>query len=68
MRLMTSALAAAMLLMVALPCAAQQKDTPGSKAPALLTRMPGFYISEYTETQFDAHDFVVQTPKGETTR
>jgi OOP family OmpA-OmpF porin len=66
MRLMISALAAAMLLVAALPCAAQQKpDVPGSKDPALLTRMPGFYIEEYRESQFDAHEFVVQ--KGNST-
>ena len=66
MRLMISALAAAMLLVAALPCAAQQKpDIPGSKDSALLTRMPGFYISEYRESQFDAHEFVVQ--KGNST-
>jgi hypothetical protein len=42
---MISTLAAAMLLVAALPCAAQQKlDTPGSKDSALFTRMPGFYI------------------------
>ena len=63
MRLMMSALAAAMLLVAALPCAAQQKDEPGSKDPKLLTRMPGFYISDYREVQFDAHEFLVQTPK-----
>jgi outer membrane protein OmpA-like peptidoglycan-associated protein len=61
---MISALAAAMLLVAALPCAAQQKpDTPGSRDPALLTRMPGFYIEDYRESQFDAYDFMVQTPK-----
>jgi len=59
-----SALAAAMLLVVALPSEAQQTDTAGSKDPKLLTRMPGFYISEYTDSQFDAHEFVVQTPKA----
>jgi outer membrane protein OmpA-like peptidoglycan-associated protein len=59
-----SALAAAMLLVAALPCAAQQTDVPGSKDAKLLTRMPGFYISEYSETQFDAHEFLVQTPKA----
>ena len=64
MRLMMSALAAAMLLVAALPCAAQQKDEPGSKDPKLLTRMPGFYIEDYRESQFDAHEFVVQTPKA----
>jgi len=53
MRLMISALAAAMLVVVALPCAAQEKDIPGSKDPRLLTRMPGFYISVYKDVQFD---------------
>ena len=66
MRLMMSVLAAAMLLVAALPCAAQQKpDIQGSKDPALLTRMQGFYNSEYRESQFDAHEFVVQ--KGNST-
>jgi len=61
MRLMIPALAAAMLLVAALPCEAQQKpDIPGSKDPALLTRMPGFYIEEYRESQFDAYELVVQ--------
>ncbi len=69
MRLAISVLAAALLPMAALPCAAQQKpDIPGSKEPALLTRMPGFYIEEYRESQFDAHDFLVQTPKGVATQ
>jgi len=49
---------------VALPCAAQEKDIPGSKDPRLLTRMPGFYISGYKDVQFDAHEFLVQTPKA----
>jgi outer membrane protein OmpA-like peptidoglycan-associated protein len=62
---MISALAAAMLLAVALPCAAQQTDRAGSKDPKLLTRMPGFYIEEYSESQFDAHEFVIQ--KGNST-
>ena len=65
MRLMMPALAAAILLAVALPCAAQQKDTAGSKDPKLLTRMPGFYIEEYSDSQFDAHEFVIQ--KGNST-
>jgi OOP family OmpA-OmpF porin len=64
MRFMISALAAAMLVVVALPCAAQEKDIPGSKDPRLLTRMPGFYISGYKDVQFDAHEFLVQTPKA----
>jgi OOP family OmpA-OmpF porin len=64
MRLMISALAAAMLVVVALPCAAQETDKTGSKDPRLLTRMPGFYISGYKDVQFDAHEFLVQTPKA----
>ena len=64
MRFMISALAAAMLVVVALPCAAQEKDIPGSKDPRLLTRMPSFYISGYKDVQFDAHEFLVQTPKA----
>jgi outer membrane protein OmpA-like peptidoglycan-associated protein len=61
---MISALAAAMLVVVALPCAAQETDKTGSKDPRLLTRMPGFYISGYKDVQFDAHEFLVQTPKA----
>jgi len=64
MRLMISALAAAMFVVVALPCAAQETDKTGSKDPRLLTRMPGFYISGYKDVQFDAHEFLVQTPKA----
>ena len=64
MRFMISALAAAMLVVVALPCAAQETDKTGSKDPRLLTRMPGFYISGYKDVQFDAHEFLVQTPKA----
>ena len=50
---------AAILLMAALTSAAQRKDREGSKDPAVLTRMPNFYIEEYKDVQFDAHDFVV---------
>ena len=64
MRFMMSVLAAAMFLVAALPCAAQETDKTGSKDPALLTRMPSFYIYDYKEVQFDAHDFLVQTPKA----
>jgi outer membrane protein OmpA-like peptidoglycan-associated protein len=50
--------------MAALPSAAQQKlDRPGSKDSALFTRMPGFYIEDYRESQFDAYEFYVQAPK-----
>jgi outer membrane protein OmpA-like peptidoglycan-associated protein len=42
---------------------AQKTDRPGSKDSALFTRMPGFYIEDYSESQFDAHEFWIQTPK-----
>jgi outer membrane protein OmpA-like peptidoglycan-associated protein len=53
------------MLVAAFPSFGQPKDAAGSKDPALFTRMPGFYIYEYTEHQFDAYDFPVQ--KGNTT-
>jgi outer membrane protein OmpA-like peptidoglycan-associated protein len=53
------------MLVAALTSFGQPKDAAASKAPALFTRMPGFYIYEYTEHQFDAYDFPVQ--KGNTT-
>ena len=55
----------AFLFITALPCAAQQQDLPGSKDPAVFTRMPNFYIEEYKDVQFDAHEFVVA--KGNST-
>ncbi len=51
--------------MTAITSFGQPKDAAGSKDPALFTRMPGFYISDYTEHQFDAYDFPIQ--KGNTT-
>jgi hypothetical protein len=65
MRLQSTVFFAAALLIAALPCAAQHPDRAGTKDPALFTRMPGFYIEEYKESQFDAHEFVVQ--KGNST-
>jgi outer membrane protein OmpA-like peptidoglycan-associated protein len=53
------------MLVAAFPSFGQPKDVAGSKDPALFTRMPGFYIYENTEHQFDAYDFPVQ--KGNTT-
>jgi outer membrane protein OmpA-like peptidoglycan-associated protein len=53
------------MLVAALTSFGQPKDAAGSKDPALFTRMPGFYISENTEHQFDGYDFPVQ--KGNTT-
>jgi len=55
---------AAILLTATLPYAAQAQDRAGTKDPALLTRMPGFFIDLYKDTQFDAHEFTVQKGKG----
>jgi len=44
------------LLMTAAPALAQE-DVPGSTDHPLLTRMPGFYISDYEERDFDRADF-----------
>jgi OOP family OmpA-OmpF porin len=65
MRLRNILLIAGSMLVAAFPSFGQPKDAAGSKDPALFTRMPGFYIWEYTEHQFDAYDFPVQ--KGNTT-
>ena len=40
-----------------------QADLPGSKDHPLLTRMPGFYISDYETREFDKADF--KNSKGE---
>lgn len=55
---------AAILLVAALPAAAQPKDKAGSTDPAMFTRMPGFVISDYREQQFDAHEFVIAKGNG----
>ena len=65
MRLRSILLIAGSMLVAALTSFGQPKDVAGSKDPALFTRMPGFYIYENTEHQFDAYDFPVQ--KGNTT-
>jgi OOP family OmpA-OmpF porin len=33
------------------------QDKPGSRDPALFSRMPGFFISTYEELDFDRHEF-----------
>jgi len=60
MRLRNILFIAGSMLVAALTSFGQPKDAAGSKDPALFTRMPGFYISEYTESQFDGYDFTVQ--------
>jgi outer membrane protein OmpA-like peptidoglycan-associated protein len=54
----------AFLLITALPCAAQQQDRPGSKDPAIFTRMPNYVITDYREQQFDAYEFTIQKGTG----
>jgi OOP family OmpA-OmpF porin len=43
-----------------------QEDAEGSKDPLLFTRMPGFYIYNYQELQFDKYDFQVSPDKIQT--
>jgi len=51
----------ASLATVVLPAAAlaQEPDAEGSKDHPLFTRMPGYYISRYEETEFEGHAFWV---------
>ena len=39
---------------------AQETDVEGSKDHPLLTRMPGYYIDDYSESQFDSYTFKVK--------
>ncbi len=50
-----------MLLMVlsAVALVSAQNDRPGSKDPQLFTRMAGFYIQDYKDTEFDSFSFPV---------
>lgn len=54
----------AILIISAFTAAAQPADRPGSKDPALFTRMPGYIITDYRESPFDAHEFKVQKGQG----
>ncbi len=40
---------------------AQENDAEGSKDHPLFNRMPGFYIHQYEQREFDSHPFVVDT-------
>jgi OmpA-OmpF porin, OOP family len=42
-----------------LAIAADPNDRAGSKDPPLFTRMPGFYIDQFTELEFDRYNFWV---------
>lgn len=46
----------ACLVVLAVPAFAQE-DAEGSKDHPMVSRMPGYYISEYTEQEFSVHEF-----------
>ena len=57
MRLSTIASCAVLLVMAGSGTAAGQTDVKGGKDHALFSRMPEFYISTYTASDFDAYGF-----------
>ena len=50
-------LSAACLALLFLGVARAEQDVKGSKDHPLFNRMPGFYISQYEEKEFDSHTF-----------
>src|SRR4030043_110101 len=52
-----------LFVVVGLNIAAAEKDKQGSKDHPLLTRMPDFHIIDYSEKDFDKHEFFVQNGK-----
>jgi OmpA-OmpF porin, OOP family len=52
-----------LFVLVGLNVSAAEKDRPGSKDHPLLTRMPDFHIVDYSDKDFDKHDFIVQPGK-----
>lgn len=54
------ALLAILLFAIAIPAAFGQDDTAGSKDYPGISRMPGYYIADYQESQFDAFSFTVK--------
>jgi outer membrane protein OmpA-like peptidoglycan-associated protein len=52
-------------MLLSAPCAFGQTDVEGAKDYPGITRMPGYYIYDYRETQFDAYDFTVGAPGNE---
>jgi outer membrane protein OmpA-like peptidoglycan-associated protein len=52
-----------LFVLVGLNIAAAEKDRQGSKDHPLLTRMPDFYINDYSEKDFDKQEFTVQNGK-----
>lgn len=54
------ALLAVLLFALAIPAAFAQDDLAGSKDYPGISRMPGYYIADYQESQFDAFSFTVK--------
>ena len=52
-----------LFVLVGLNVSAAEKDRQGSKDHPLLTRMPDFHINDYSEKDFDKHEFIVQNGK-----
>lgn len=52
-----------LFVLVGLNISAAEKDKQGSKDHPLLTRMPDFHIIDYSEKDFDKHEFFVQNGK-----
>ena len=52
-----------LFVLVGLNISAAEKDKQGSKDHPLLTRMPDFHIIDYSEKDFDKHEFIVQNGK-----
>ncbi len=48
---------AGLVALMTVPLAFGQTDRPGSKDYPGLNRMPGYYIDEYSESQFDSYTF-----------
>jgi outer membrane protein OmpA-like peptidoglycan-associated protein len=49
-----------LVALTAVPFAFGQTDRPGSKDYPGMSRMPGYYITEYAESQFDSYSFKVK--------
>ncbi len=54
-----------LVLLLALPAGAQQKDATGCKDHPLFSRMPNSWIHHCTVKEFDAHEFLVGKGKKE---
>ena len=60
MKLVLSGLFVGLAALMTVPLALGQTDRPGSKDYPGMSRMPVYYISEYSESQFDSYSFTVK--------